>query len=59
MDPLSTEIAEVFTIVPSPSGSKLLAICNLENETPPKFEIRGPSQLGKEFHIPQSVHGPV
>jgi len=49
----------VSTIVPSPSGSKLLVVRNPENESASKFEIWGSSQLEKEFHIPQSVHGSV
>ncbi|KAG6732745.1 acylamino-acid-releasing enzyme isoform X1 [Carya illinoinensis] len=57
--PFPIEMAGVSTIVPSPSGSKLLVIRNPENESPSKFEIWGPSQLEKEFHIPQSVHGSV
>ncbi|TXG72161.1 hypothetical protein EZV62_000740 [Acer yangbiense] len=47
------------TIVPSPSGSKLLVVRNPENESPTQFEIWSQSQLEKEFHIPQTVHGSV
>ncbi|XP_059446033.1 acylamino-acid-releasing enzyme isoform X2 [Corylus avellana] len=57
--PFPVEMTGVSTIVPSPSGSKLLVLRNPENESPSKFEIWGSSQLEKEFHIPQSVHGPV
>ncbi|KAF2313927.1 hypothetical protein GH714_020650 [Hevea brasiliensis] len=47
------------TIVPSPSGSKLLVVRNPENESPTHFEIWSQGQVEKEFHIPQSVHGLV
>ncbi|KAK9287677.1 hypothetical protein L1049_016115 [Liquidambar formosana] len=57
--PFPVELTGVSTIVPSPSGSKLLIVRNPENESPTQFEIWGPSQLEKEFHIPQSVHGSV
>ena len=57
--PFPVEMTGVSTIVPSPSGSKLLVLRNPENESPSKFEIWGSSQLEKEFHIPQSVHGSV
>ncbi|XP_060178673.1 acylamino-acid-releasing enzyme-like isoform X2 [Lycium barbarum] len=47
-------------MVPSPSGSKLLVVRNPEKDSPPtKFEIWGPSQVEKEFHISASVHGSV
>ncbi|KAK7243157.1 hypothetical protein RIF29_37945 [Crotalaria pallida] len=49
----------VSMIVPSPSGSKLLIIRNPENDAPARFEIWNSSQIEKEFHIPQSVHGSV
>ncbi|KAF8014436.1 hypothetical protein BT93_H0304 [Corymbia citriodora subsp. variegata] len=51
------EMANASLIVPSPSGSKLLIVKNPENDSPVQLEIWGPSQLEKEFHIPQSVHG--
>ena len=57
--PFPVEMTGVSTIVPSPSGSKLFVVRNPENESPSHFEIWGPSQLEKEFHIPQSVHGSV
>jgi acylaminoacyl-peptidase len=57
--PFPVEMTGVSTIVPSPSGSKLLVVRNPENESASKFEIWGSSQLEKEFHIPQSVHGSV
>ncbi|GLT99491.1 hypothetical protein SLE2022_169280 [Rubroshorea leprosula] len=57
--PFPVEMTGVSTIVPSPSGSKLLVIRNSENESPSQFEIWSPSQLEKEFQIPQSVHGSV
>lgn len=46
-------------MVPSPSGSKLLVVRNLEKDSPTKFEIWGPSQVEKEFHVSSSVHGSV
>lgn len=57
--PFPIEMTGVALMVPSASGSKLLAVRNPENESPTQFEIWGPSQLEKEFHIPQSVHGSV
>jgi len=53
------EMANASLIVPSPSGSKLLIVKNPENDSPVQLEIWGSSQLEKEFHIPQSVHGSV
>ncbi|XP_030541210.2 acylamino-acid-releasing enzyme isoform X2 [Rhodamnia argentea] len=53
------EMANASLIVPSPSGSKLLIVKNPENDSPVQMEIWGQSQLEKEFHIPQSVHGSV
>ena len=49
----------VFTIVPSPSGSKLLVVRNAENDSPTRFEIWGPAQVEKEFQVPRSIHGSV
>lgn len=58
--PFPVEMSGVSMIVPSPSGSKLLAIRNPENEVPYcRFEIWSSSHLEKEFHIPQSLHGSV
>ncbi|KAK4586245.1 hypothetical protein RGQ29_023433 [Quercus rubra] len=57
--PFPVEMTGVSTVVPSPSGSKLFVVRNPENKSPSQFEIWGPSQLEKEFHIPQSVHGSV
>ncbi|KAM7278226.1 hypothetical protein ACFE04_005360 [Oxalis oulophora] len=57
--PFPLEMTGVATILPSPSGSKLLVVRNPENESPTHFEIWVQSQLELEFHIPQSVHGPV
>ncbi|XP_050239534.1 acylamino-acid-releasing enzyme-like isoform X2 [Quercus robur] len=57
--PFPVEMTGVSTVVPSPSGSKLFVVRNPENESPSQFEIWSPSQLEKEFHIPQSVHGSV
>lgn len=57
--PFPAEMTGVSTIVPSPSGSKLLVVRNPDNDSPTHFEIWGQSQLEKEFKIPQSVHGSV
>ncbi|OMO95588.1 hypothetical protein COLO4_15764 [Corchorus olitorius] len=57
--PFPIEMTGMSTIVPSPSGSKLLVVRNPENESPVQFEIWNSSQLEKEYQIPQSVHGSV
>ncbi|KAI8561214.1 hypothetical protein RHMOL_Rhmol04G0320800 [Rhododendron molle] len=57
--PFPIEMTGVSTMVPSPSGSKLLVVRNSENESPTQFEIWGASEVEKEFHIPDSVHGSV
>ncbi|OVA05354.1 Peptidase S9 [Macleaya cordata] len=57
--PFPVEMSGVSTMVPSPSGLKMLVIRNQENDSPTQFEIWGPSQLEKEIHIPKSVHGSV
>ncbi|XP_026423163.1 acylamino-acid-releasing enzyme-like isoform X1 [Papaver somniferum] len=57
--PFPVEMSGVSTIVPSPSGQKMLVIRNQENDSPTQFEIWGPSQVEKEIHIPKSVHGSV
>lgn len=57
--PFPVEMTGVSTMVPSPSGSKLLVVRNSENESPTQFEIWSASQVDKEFHIPHSVHGSV
>ncbi|XP_017223095.1 acylamino-acid-releasing enzyme isoform X1 [Daucus carota subsp. sativus] len=57
--PFPIEVSGASTMVPSPSGSKLLVVRNSENESPTQFEIWSPSQLEKEVHVPQSVHGSV
>ncbi|CAK9168519.1 unnamed protein product [Ilex paraguariensis] len=57
--PFPIEVTGASVMVPSPSGSKLLVVRNSENETPTKLEIWGPSQLEKELHVPQSVHGSI
>ncbi|GAV69585.1 Peptidase_S9 domain-containing protein [Cephalotus follicularis] len=57
--PFPVEMIGVSTIVPSPSGSKLLVVRNPENESPTQFEIWAQAHLEKEFLIPQSVHGSV
>eukprot|EP00262_Sarcandra_glabra_P004004 TRINITY_DN1494_c0_g1_i1.p1 TRINITY_DN1494_c0_g1~~TRINITY_DN1494_c0_g1_i1.p1 ORF type:complete len:713 (+),score=132.54 TRINITY_DN1494_c0_g1_i1:156-2141(+) len=57
--PFPVEMVGVSTIVPSPSGLKLLVVRNKENGSPTQLEIWGPAQLQKEIHIPQSVHGSI
>ncbi|XP_071940515.1 acylamino-acid-releasing enzyme-like isoform X1 [Coffea arabica] len=57
--PFPVEMTGVFTIVPSPSGSKLLVVRNAENDSPTRFEIWGPAQVEKEFQVPRSIHGSV
>uniref|UniRef100_M4F707 acylaminoacyl-peptidase n=1 Tax=Brassica campestris TaxID=3711 RepID=M4F707_BRACM len=58
--PFPTDMTGASAFVPSPSGLKLLVIRNPpEKESPTKFEIWSSSQLEKEFHIPQKVHGSV
>ncbi|KAI3844357.1 hypothetical protein MKX03_021531 [Papaver bracteatum] len=57
--PFPVEMSGVSTIVPSPSGQKMLVIRNQENDSPTHFEIWGSSQVEKEIHIPKSVHGSV
>jgi len=57
--PFPIEMTGASAFVPSPSGLKLLVIRNPENESPTKFEIWNSSQVEKEFHIPQKVHGSV
>lgn len=57
--PFPIEMTGVSTVVPSPSGSKLLVVRNKENESPTQLEIWGSYQLEKEIHIPQSTHGSI
>ncbi|KAJ0233076.1 Acylamino-acid-releasing enzyme [Hirschfeldia incana] len=57
--PFPVEMTGASAFVPSPSGMKLLVIRNPENESPTKFEIWSSSQLEKEFHVAQKVHGSV
>ncbi|GFY85018.1 acylaminoacyl-peptidase-like protein [Actinidia rufa] len=57
--PFPIEMTGVSTMVPSPSGSKLLVVRNSENESPTQFEIWCGSQVEKEFQIPHSIHGSV
>lgn len=57
--PFPVEMIGVSTIVPSPSGSKFLAVRNPENDSPVQLEIWGAGQIEKEFHIPQSIHGSI
>ncbi|XP_021718420.1 acylamino-acid-releasing enzyme 1-like isoform X1 [Chenopodium quinoa] len=55
--PFPVEVSGASTILPSPSGSKLLIVRNSDDDSPTKFEIWGPSDLEKEFLVPQAVHG--
>ncbi|KAJ4968380.1 hypothetical protein NE237_015081 [Protea cynaroides] len=57
--PFPVEMVGVSIIVPSPSGLKLLIVRNQEKGSPTQFEIWDSSQLQKEMHVPQSVHGSV
>ncbi|KAL1192700.1 Acylamino-acid-releasing enzyme [Cardamine amara subsp. amara] len=59
LSPFPIEMNGVSAFVPSPSGLKLLVVRNSENESLTQFEIWSSSQLEKEFHIPQKVHGSV
>ncbi|PKA61420.1 acylaminoacyl-peptidase [Apostasia shenzhenica] len=55
--PFPVEMDDVSSIVPSPSGSKLLVIRHKENQSPMELEIWGSAHLEKSIRIPQSVHG--
>lgn len=57
--PFPIEMTGVSTVIPSPSGSKLLVVRNKENDSPTQLEIWSRYQLEKEIHIPQSVHGSI
>jgi len=57
--PFPVEVNGVSVMVPSPSGSKLLIVKNLEGDGGCKFEIWSNSCLEKEFCVPQSKHGSV
>lgn len=57
--PFPVEMTGASAVVPSPYGSKLLVVRNPENESPIQFELWSQSQLEKEFHVPQTVHGSV
>ncbi|KAJ3673880.1 hypothetical protein LUZ60_005872 [Juncus effusus] len=57
--PFPTEMAGVWTVVPSPSGLKLLVVRNGEDQSPTKLEIWSECQLEKEIVVPQSVHGSI
>lgn len=57
--PFPFEITGASIVVPSPSGTKLFVVRNPENESPCKLEIWSQSQVEKEYHVPQSVHGSV
>lgn len=55
--PFPVEMDGVSTIVPSPSGSKLLIVRKTEDESSTWLEIWGSAQLEKAIQIPKSVHG--
>ncbi|KAK1310771.1 hypothetical protein QJS10_CPA08g00238 [Acorus calamus] len=55
--PFPIEMVGVSTVVPSPSGSKLLVVRKKDNGSPMQLEIWDHSLLEKEIHIPLSVHG--
>ncbi|GJZ96026.1 hypothetical protein Tco_0668360 [Tanacetum coccineum] len=55
--PFPNEATGASLIMPSPSGSKLFAVKNLENDLAIHLEIWGPFQLEKEICVPQSMHG--
>ncbi|XP_060671406.1 acylamino-acid-releasing enzyme-like [Ziziphus jujuba] len=57
--PFPIEMTGVCIIVPSPSGSQLLVVRETDSKSPTQFEIWSPSQMEKEFHIPESVHGSI
>ncbi|KAK4783154.1 hypothetical protein SAY86_007528 [Trapa natans] len=57
--PFPVEMTGVSTIVPSPSGSKLLVVRNSDDDSPTQLEIWGHCQLEREFQIAQSIHGSV
>ncbi|KAJ4767510.1 Acylamino-acid-releasing enzyme [Rhynchospora pubera] len=57
--PFPIEITGVSTVVPSPSGLKLLVVRNGESESPTKLEIWNQCQVEKEINVPQSVHGSI
>lgn len=58
-DRFPVEMTGVSVMVPSPSGSKLLVIRNLDNDLPTHFEIWGSSRVEKEIYVPRCTHGPV
>ncbi|GJV87583.1 hypothetical protein Tco_1531521 [Tanacetum coccineum] len=55
--PFPNEVTGASLSMPSPSGSKLLAVRNLENDLATHLEIWGSFQLEKEIRVPQSMHG--
>jgi acylaminoacyl-peptidase len=57
--PFPIEITGVSTVVPSPSGLKLLVVRNGESESLTKLEIWNQCQVEKEINVPQSVHGSI
>ncbi|KAF3326312.1 acylamino-acid-releasing enzyme isoform X1 [Carex littledalei] len=57
--PFPIEISGVSTVVPSPSGLKLLVVRNGESESPTKMEIWNQCQVEREINVPQSIHGSI
>lgn len=57
--PFPVEMNGVSTVVPSPSGLKLLVVRNKDTESLTQLEIWSSCQLEKEIHVPQSVHGSI
>ncbi|CAN6441139.1 unnamed protein product [Victoria cruziana] len=57
--PFPFELVDVSTVVPSPSGSNLLIVRNVQNGSEVRLEIWSSSHMQKDIHIPISVHGPL
>ncbi|XP_031487797.1 acylamino-acid-releasing enzyme isoform X1 [Nymphaea colorata] len=57
--PFPFELVDVSTVVPSPSGSKLLIVRNGQNGSAVQLEIWSSCHMQKDIHIPVSVHGPL
>ncbi|EFJ32660.1 hypothetical protein SELMODRAFT_168303 [Selaginella moellendorffii] len=62
--PFPIQLSGASLVVPSPSGSKVLVVCNTEpasKDSPcsVKLQIWGPMQLLKEVHVPSKLHGSV
>ncbi|EPS67862.1 hypothetical protein M569_06906, partial [Genlisea aurea] len=57
--PFPVQITGVSSVVPSPSGSRLLIIRNAEADSPTHIEIWNEAGIEKEFAIPLSIHGSI